>query len=324
LPTFISALRKPISGAISLRQSGTTRLTSIGRRRNKLSLARAWWSSVSTSSCACAGAAPQRVETGTGTGNFSVPLELPPGRNGFQPQLQLTYSTGNPNGPFGLGWALSVPAVRRKTSKGVPLYDDGRDVFILSGAEDLVPVSSDGEGKTTYRPRTEGLLARIVHHREKVQPEREKRQNYWEVRTKDGLVSLYGTPRPADAPEDWKDPATIADPDGAAKIFGWNLTETTDPFENRIEYEYEHDDQPVDGPDRWDHLRLRQVRYVDYAVVAEPQLLVDRVEVEVHLGHELRLELADLEVDDQSAAARGGRRAGPGRTRGRRRVCGRC
>jgi RHS repeat-associated protein len=210
----------------------------------------------------------------TGTGNFSVPLELPPGRNGLQPQLQLTYSTGNPNGPFGLGWALSVPGVRQKTSKGVPRYDDGREVFILSGAEDLVPVSSDGEGKTTYRPRTEGLFARIVHHREKVQPEREKRQNYWEVRTKDGLVSLYGTPRPADAPQDWKDPAVIADPDGEAKIFGWNLTETTDPFENRIEYEYERDEQPVDGPHRWDQLRLRQVRYVDYGEPPAQNFLV--------------------------------------------------
>ncbi|HVH13446.1 MAG TPA: SpvB/TcaC N-terminal domain-containing protein, partial [Longimicrobium sp.] len=30
----------------------------------------------------------------TGTGNFTLPLALPPGRNGFQPKLDLTYSTG--------------------------------------------------------------------------------------------------------------------------------------------------------------------------------------------------------------------------------------
>jgi len=40
----------------------------------------------------------------TGTGNFTVPIALPPSRNGFQPQLTLIYSTGNGNGPFGLGW----------------------------------------------------------------------------------------------------------------------------------------------------------------------------------------------------------------------------
>ena len=79
----------------------------------------------------------------TGTGNFTVPVALPPGRNGFQPQLNLVYSTGNGNGPFGLGWSLSVPGVSRKTAKGVPRYRDGaddlkdRDTFVLSGAEDL-------------------------------------------------------------------------------------------------------------------------------------------------------------------------------------------
>src|SRR5687768_4316739 len=69
-----------------------------------------------------------------GTGNFTVPIALPSGRNGFQPQLNLSYSTGNGNGPFGFGWALSIPGVSRKTSKGVPRYDDATDTFILSSA----------------------------------------------------------------------------------------------------------------------------------------------------------------------------------------------
>src|SRR5262245_59784911 len=102
----------------------------------------------------------------TGTGNFSVPLALPRGRNGFQPQLTLTYSTGSGKGPFGLGWALDVPGITRKTSKGIPRYRDGsaieteRDVFVLSGAEDLVPVEISATS-TRYRPRTEGLFANI-------------------------------------------------------------------------------------------------------------------------------------------------------------------
>src|SRR5512134_1418270 len=97
----------------------------------------------------------------TGTGNFTVPISLPPGRNGFQPQLNLVYSTGNGNGFFGLGWSLGIPGVSRKTSKGVPRYNDGaaepedKDVFILSGAEDLVLVENQG-AINRYRPRTEG------------------------------------------------------------------------------------------------------------------------------------------------------------------------
>src|SRR5262249_47992140 len=97
----------------------------------------------------------------TGTGNLTIPIGLPPGRNGFQPQLSLGYSTGTGNGPFGLGWSLSVPGVSRQTSKGVPRYDDTQDTFILSGAEDLVPVAGAPAGATRHRPRTEGLFARI-------------------------------------------------------------------------------------------------------------------------------------------------------------------
>src|SRR3712207_3793849 len=142
----------------------------------------------------------------TGTGNFTIPIALPPGRNGFQPELSLVYSTGNGNGPFGLGWGLSVPGVSRKTSKGVPIYEDSKDVFVLSGAEDLVPVEPL-TAKTRYRPRTEGLFARIHHHRD-------AENNYWEVRSKDGLVSLYGHPRTAGS-----DPAAIADPENRTKVY---------------------------------------------------------------------------------------------------------
>src|SRR5438477_9226455 len=88
----------------------------------------------------------------TGTGNFTVPIALPAGRNGFEPQLSLVYSTGHGNGPLGLGWSLSIPGVGRQTSKGVPRYD-ASDTFILSGTEDIIPVEQLA-GLTRYRPRT--------------------------------------------------------------------------------------------------------------------------------------------------------------------------
>jgi Salmonella virulence plasmid 65kDa B protein len=44
----------------------------------------------------------------TGTGNLSVPIAVPSGRAGLQPELVLVYSTGQGNGAFGLGWSLSV------------------------------------------------------------------------------------------------------------------------------------------------------------------------------------------------------------------------
>lgn len=203
----------------------------------------------------------------TGTGNFTVPLALPPGRNGFQLQLALGYSTGNGNGPFGLGWALGVPGVSRKTSKGVPRYRDlavnppERDTFILSGAEDLVPVSEPAPGVTRFRPRTEGIFARIEH----VQTAGD---DFWRVRSKDGLVSLYAAPVPGGG-----DPAVVADPAARNKIFCWKLSQTTDPFGNRIDYQYLRD-RGSEGPHVWDQLYLQKVQYVDYEKDGQTRFLV--------------------------------------------------
>ena len=78
--------------------------------------------------------------------------------------------------------------------------------YVLSGAEDLVLVNEDS-GASQYRPRTEGLFAQIVHHQE-------TSNDYWEVRSKDGLISLYGTPGTAG-----HDPAVVADPVDRTKTF---------------------------------------------------------------------------------------------------------
>lgn len=202
----------------------------------------------------------------TGTGNFSVPIVLPPGRNGFQPSLQLAYSTGNGNSPFGLGWGLGLPDISRKTSKGIPRYDDAADTFLLSGAEDLVPVEQVS-GMTRYRPRTEGLFARIEHYQD-------NDNDFWKVWSKDGMVSFYGTPRPVDADDTWVDPAVIRNPANVNQIFSWRLSLTLDPFGNRIEYEYERD-SAVEGPRLWDQLYLSQIHYGDYTTEnGEIQFLV--------------------------------------------------
>lgn len=212
----------------------------------------------------------------TGTGNFTVPIALPPGRNGFQPQLSLVYSTGNGNGLFGLGWNLSVPGVTRKTSKGIPRYRDyhkelkERDTFILSGAEDLVPIDDgnlDPKKATRYRPRTEGLFAKIIHHHDA-----QAKKNFWEVCSKDGLVSYYGT-SPDNSPtyptafQAKDDPAAITNPNDPSRVFSWKLTLTKDPFNNRIEYLYDERDKSLpEGKDGhlWDQPLLKHIRYVDY------------------------------------------------------------
>jgi RHS repeat-associated protein len=198
-----------------------------------------------------------------GTGNFSIPIALPRGRNDFQPSLTLAYSTGFGRGHLGLGWTLGIPSVARQTRHGLPRYASG-DVFVLSGAEDLVPLGDETAQQTAYRPRTEGLFAEIEH-------DRRPGDDVWRVRTQDGNVSLYGTPGRAGA-----DAATIARPGvtaGSRDVFAWFLTSTTDTFGNVIEYEYD---------DLGDQAQcyLRFLRYVDYVDGAGAQQFLVSLELE--------------------------------------------
>jgi RHS repeat-associated protein len=181
----------------------------------------------------------------TGTGSMSVPIATSPGRSGFGPQLSLSYDSGAGNGPFGFGWSLSLPAITRKTDKGLPQYQDANesDVFILSGAEDLVPVLIDKgggkwerehipprtvNGKTyhiqRYRPRIEGLFARI----ERWTNATADGDVHWRSFSKDNILTIYGK----------DDNSRITDPSDPARIFSWLICETRDDKGNAVLYEY--------------------------------------------------------------------------------------
>jgi RHS repeat-associated protein len=194
----------------------------------------------------------------TGTGSMSVPIATSPGRSGFGPQLSLSYDSGGGNGPFGFGWSLSLPAITRKTDKGLPQYLDSEesDVFILSGSEDLVPVfNEDGtryEDTDTfpgyvvhrYRPRLEGLYARIERWTDGATGE-----IHWRSITRDNVTTLYG-----------KDTnSRIYDPTAARpfRIFSWLICQSYDDKGNAIVYEYvpENDDN-VDRTRASDRNRL--------------------------------------------------------------------
>jgi RHS repeat-associated protein len=212
----------------------------------------------------------------TGTGSLAVPLPLSPGRSGVSPSLTLGYDSGAANGPFGLGWHLDLPSITRKTDKGLPAYRDSRprsetldsdlsdpsdlsdlsglsglsglgtaeDTFLLSGAEDLVPVLTGHDGHWTpvrerredggrefvvdhYRPRVEGLFARIERWRDP-----RTRETHWRSISKDNLTTVYG--RDAGS--------RIADPRDPALIFTWLICETRDDLGNVVRYDYKAED----------------------------------------------------------------------------------
>ena len=197
----------------------------------------------------------------TGTASFDVPLAVPPGRDGFGPKLTLQYNSGGGNGPWGVGWQLSMPSIFRKTDKGVPRYDDAieSDTFILAGAEDLVPavvIDSDGNeapdvaifGDFTirrYRPRIEGAFSRIERWCGGAD-----RSTHWRVTSRDNITSVYGA----------SEQTRIADPADPERVFSWLLQETRDDRGNVICYVYKQEDGAnVDANSTHEQHRFRQI-----------------------------------------------------------------
>lgn len=117
----------------------------------------------------------------TGTFTHSIPIEVPPGRNGMQPNLALTYQSTAGNGWLGVGWDLEVGSIQRSSKYGID-YDADVYVFQTSGtAVDLVKVA-DHE----YRAKIEGSFFRF---RRLLGADG---RDYWEVTTPRGLTNLYG------------------------------------------------------------------------------------------------------------------------------------
>ncbi|MCT4648626.1 MAG: hypothetical protein N4A74_26800 [Carboxylicivirga sp.] len=192
----------------------------------------------------------EKFETNPVNGTFSMyaPLAISPGRGGFTPQLGLSYNSGSGNSAFGVGWDLGIPNISRKTDKGLPQYDDinESDTFILSGAEDLVPLDEAARTQGTYsikryRPRTEGLFAQIEQWRNTTNGE-----VHWRTISKENLTSIYGK----DAS------ARIAHPDDAQKVFGWYLQESYDARGNLMRYTYLQENSDNVAPAAYEKHRL--------------------------------------------------------------------
>ena len=181
----------------------------------------------------------------TGAGSTSLAIGASPGRSGFGPQLSLSYDTSAGNSPFGLGWHLALPSIARKTDKGLPTYrdEDESDVFILSGAEDLVPVLVEKDAGNwqeeivgpriidgqhykirRYRPRIEGLFARI----ERWTNQGKREDSFWRSITKDNVQTWYGK----------TSESRIVDPSDQTRIFAWLICESSDDKGNVISYRY--------------------------------------------------------------------------------------
>ncbi|MBV8763152.1 MAG: VCBS repeat-containing protein [Deltaproteobacteria bacterium] len=177
------------------------------------------------------------VNAATGTGTLSIPI-VSVGRASFSLALALSYDSGSGNGPFGFGWSLGLPAITRRTDRGLPRYCDGdeSDVYLISGAEDLVPVLDTSgarfEDATSvsditihrYRPRIEGMFGRIERW-----THRPTGDVHWRSISAENITTVYG-----------KD--TDSRIEEGARTFSWMVCERYDAIGNAVRFEYVDED----------------------------------------------------------------------------------
>jgi RHS repeat-associated protein len=75
-----------------------------------------------------------------GAATYEVPIDLPPGTNGVEPELAFTYSGQRDNGVMGMGWAVSgIDAITRCNANPVP---DGFSAPVAFNASDRFCIGS--------------------------------------------------------------------------------------------------------------------------------------------------------------------------------------
>jgi YD repeat-containing protein len=199
------------------------------------------------------------TEIATGTAKLTVPIattNIDGSRGAMVPIVSLSYNSGSGNGIFGYGWQVSTGSINRKTDLGLPQYLDDipdippeeQDIFILSGAEDLVPelnystangawVASSPEIQTVngvqyavhqYRPRVENVIQRV----ERWTTTDSTRDTHWRTISGDNVTSIYGL----------ESASRITNASDNSRVFSWLLCSVQDDRGSRYEIDYKSED----------------------------------------------------------------------------------
>ena len=157
------------------------------------------------------------ADQSTGSLVYNYPISVPPGRNGVQPDLRLTYNSQKTEegSVFGSGWSMSIPYIERLNKTGSNnLYT--ADTFTSSLDGEMVNISSG-----VYGPKVENGDFRKYSLASSV----------WTVTDKSGTVYTFG--HTAGTRQD--------DPNDSTRINKWMLSEVRDTNNNYIKYEYYKD-----------------------------------------------------------------------------------
>lgn len=185
--------------------------------------------------------------TQTGEANINYPLELPPGRKGMMPQINLSYNSDAQSGWVGLGWNVNLPSINVNPKWGVPQFDTSKETEVYSFMGEMLiyednylPHRHEGSGQnvsTDLRDRTAD--ARFFTRRHSDQTKIERMGNspssyYWKVTNTSGKITWFGGDENGINAN-----ATLTDADG--NIVQWGVVKEIDTYGNYVSYTYDND-----------------------------------------------------------------------------------
>lgn len=161
-----------------------------------------------------------------GSFSYSVPIKVPEGTNGMQPNLSLEYNSNNKNGIVGYGWKLQgLPVITRNTQ--FPIEYEGEDNYVGPGGR-LVEVDTDTVMGTDIFNYVEEKFIRL--HRVKVDIGNGKFETMqWIAHHPDGTKYYYGST---------SDSRIKAEGQDFYRYRSWALSKIEDVFGNSMTVEY--------------------------------------------------------------------------------------
>ena len=137
------------------------------------------------------------------------------------------------NGGFGFWWGLSEESISRQLSHHLPTYGE-KDVFVLAGLEDLVPLHG---GTVLMTERASGKEFKVKKFKARIEAEplrveqwtssADENNVFWKTISADNVTRIFGNSANS---------RIFDDSIGQARIFSWLISDCYDGSGNAIQY----------------------------------------------------------------------------------------
>ncbi|QPJ61245.1 MAG: hypothetical protein G3M70_04820 [Candidatus Nitronauta litoralis] len=193
------------------------------------------------------GATPiQDAVAKSGAVNLSVPIQVPPGRGGMQPNLSLKYDSHSGNGLLGMGWMLGglsvitrCPATLAQDTSSDPVDYDSTDKFCMDGKRLMAISGTYGAHETEYRTEINDFTQVKSYQSAGGGP------SYFQAYNRSGQLLVYGYNADSKIEAQGRS-------DNAVRV--WALEKIMDTSGNYMTFEY--DEEFADGS-----FRIKRINY---------------------------------------------------------------